>query len=56
MYRCCYNIVWRGVLDTTLCDKVCQCDSGTTVSFANYTDTPDITEIFLKVTLNSMTL
>jgi hypothetical protein len=48
-----------GVLDTTLCDKVCQwlatdlCSSpGTPVASTNKTDRHDITEILLKVALN----
>jgi hypothetical protein len=52
---------WQGVLDTTLCDKVCQWlatgqwfSSGTPVSFTNKTDCHDITEILLKVTLNTI--
>jgi hypothetical protein len=47
---------WRGVLDTTLCDKLCLwlaagcCYSpGTLVSSTNKTDSHDITEILLKV-------
>ena len=51
----------RGVLDTTLCDKVCQwlatgqCFSpATPVSSINKTDRHDITEISLKVVLNSI--
>jgi hypothetical protein len=51
---------WRGVLDTTLCDKVCQklgtgrwvCP-GTPISSTNKTDHHDITEILLKVELSS---
>ena len=46
----------RGVLDTTLCDKVCQWlatdrwfSPGTPVSSTNTTDCHDITEILLKV-------
>ena len=53
----------RGVLDTTLCDKVCQWlatgrwfSSGTTVSSINKTDHHDITEILLEVALNTITL
>jgi hypothetical protein len=53
----------RGVLDTALCDKVCQwltvgrCFSlGTPVSSTNKTDRQDITEIFLKVALNTINL
>ena len=41
----------RGVLDTTLCDEV-----GTAVSSTNKTDRQDITEILLKVALNTITL
>ena len=47
---------WQGVLDTTLCNKVCQwlatgqCFSP--VSTTNKTDLHDITEILLKVALN----
>ena len=51
-----------GVLDTTLCDKVCQrlaagqwFSPGTPVSSINKTDSHDITEILLKVALNSIT-
>ena len=51
----------QGVLDTTLCDKVCQwLGTGqwfspcTPVSFSNKTDSHDITEIFLKVELNTI--
>ena len=46
----------RGVLDTTLCDKACQCrwfSPGTPVSFTNKTDCHNITEILLKVALNN---
>jgi hypothetical protein len=47
----------RGVLDTTLCDKVCHWFSpGTPVSSANKTQCHDITEIFMKVVLNTRTL
>ena len=52
---------WRGVLDTTLCDKVCQWLAtgwwfypGTPVSSTNKTDSHDITEILLKVPLNTI--
>jgi hypothetical protein len=52
-----------GVLDTTLCDKVCQwlargqwCSPGTPVSSTNKTDRHYITEILLKVALNTITL
>jgi hypothetical protein len=51
---------WRDVLDTTLCDQVCQLLAtgrwftlGTLVSSANKTGSHDITEIFLKVALNT---
>jgi hypothetical protein len=54
---------WRGVLDTTLCVKVCQWltagrwfSPGTTVSPTNKTDCNDINEILLEVALTSMTL
>jgi hypothetical protein len=54
---------WRGVLDTTLCDKVCQrlatgwwFSQCTPVSSSNETDRHNITEILLKVTLNIITL
>jgi hypothetical protein len=53
----------RDVLDTTLCDKVCQClatgqwfSPGTQVSSTSKTDRHDITEILLKVALNTITL
>jgi hypothetical protein len=49
----------RGVLDTIICDKVCHwlaADPGTPVSFTNKNDRHDITEIFLKVVLNTITL
>jgi hypothetical protein len=52
-----------GVLDTTLGEKVCQWDTvdrwfsiGTPVSFTNKTDRHDITEILLKVVLNTINL
>jgi hypothetical protein len=51
----------RGVLDTTLSDKVCQWfaagqwySPGTTVFSTNKTDHHDITEILLKVALNTI--
>ena len=51
------------VLDTTLCDKVCQWFQAdqwfslcTSVSSTNDTDLHSISEILLKVTLNSITL
>ena len=52
----------RGVLDTTLCDKVCQWlaagrwfSPGISVSSTNKTDRHDIIEILLKVALNAIT-
>ena len=51
----------RGVIDTTLCDQVCQWPAagrwfspGTPVSYTNKTDHHDITEILLKVALNTI--
>ena len=51
----------RGVLDTTLCDKICQWlaagrwfSSGTLVSSTNKTDYHDITEILLKVAFSTI--
>jgi hypothetical protein len=62
------NTLWvqtylrRGVLDTTLCDKVCQWlltgqwfSPGTPVSYTNKTDRHDKTEILLKVSLKHTT-
>ena len=53
---------WGGVLDTTLCDKVCQWlvaglwfSPGTPVSSTNKVDRQDITAILLKVALNIIT-
>jgi hypothetical protein len=53
----------RGVLDTTLCDQVCQWlatgrwfSPDTQVSSTNKTDHHNITEILLKVELNTITL
>ena len=52
---------WPGVLDTTLCYKVCQWlatgrwfSQGTPVSSTNKTDRQDITEILSKVALNTI--
>jgi hypothetical protein len=52
----------RGVLDTILCDKVCQWfaagrwqSPSIPISFTNETDCHDITEILLKVALNTTT-
>jgi hypothetical protein len=49
---------WQGVLDTTVCDKVCPllvaepwCSLGTPVSSTNKTDSHNITGILLKVAL-----
>jgi hypothetical protein len=54
---------WRGVLDTTLCDKVCQWlvvgrwfSQNTPVSSTNKTNSPNLTEMLLKVSLNFITL
>jgi hypothetical protein len=51
----------RGVLDTTLCNKVCQWlaaglwfSAGPPVSSTNKTDRHNITEILLKVVLNTI--
>ena len=53
----------RGLLDTTLCDKVCQWlatgrwfSPVTQVSSTNKTDRHDIAEILLKVALNTITM
>jgi hypothetical protein len=52
---------WRGVLNTTLCDKVCQwLATGwwfspiTPISSTNKTDRHDIAEILLKVSLSTI--
>ena len=52
---------WRGVLDTTLCDKVYQWlatsqwfSQGTPIFSTNKNDCQDITEILLKVALNTI--
>jgi len=45
-----------GVLDTTLCDKVCQWISPGTPVSSNKTNHHDITAILLKVALNTITL
>jgi hypothetical protein len=51
---------WKGVLDTTLCDKVCQwLATGRffpSVSSTNKTDHHNITEILTTVALNTITL
>ena len=63
--KCCAfeSCLWWGVLDTTLCDKVCQWlvtdrwfSPGTPIYSANKTDRHDITEIMLIVVLNTITL
>jgi hypothetical protein len=53
----------RGVVDTTLCDKVCQWHAAWRWFFpvipvfaTNKTDRHDRTEILLKVTLNTIIL
>jgi hypothetical protein len=50
-----------GILDTTLCDQVCHWlatgrwfSPSTPISFTNKTDRHDITEILLKVALNTI--
>jgi hypothetical protein len=52
---------WRGALDTTLCDKVCQWlptgwwfSPGTLVSSTDKTDCHDIIEILLKLVFNTI--
>jgi hypothetical protein len=52
---------WQGVLDTTLCDKVCQWlatdqwfSPSTPITSTNITDRHDITEILLKMALNTI--
>ena len=59
LFRCVYTR--RGVLDTTLCDKVCQSlatgrwfSTGTPVSSTNKTDRHDISELLLKMTLSTI--
>ena len=54
---------WRGILDTTLSDKFCQWlatgwwfSPGMPVSSTNKTDRHDLTEILLKVALNTVAL
>ena len=53
---------WRDLFDSTLCDEVCQRLSagwwfspGPLSSSTNKTYLPDITEILLKVALNTVT-
>jgi hypothetical protein len=57
------NPLRRGLLDTTLCDQVCQSLAAdqwfsldTPASSTNKTDHHDINEILLKVVLNTITL
>ena len=49
---------WRGVLETTLCNKVCNCAATgrwfSPVLSTNKNDCHDITEILLKVALNTI--
>ena len=55
----CNQCLRRGVLDTTLCDKVAAglwFSPGTPVSSTNKTDYHDITELLLKVALNTITI
>ena len=56
-------MIKQSVLDITVCDKVCQLPAegrwfspGTPVSGTNEIDHRDITEILLKVALNTITL
>ena len=52
-----WHPAWRGALDTSLCDKVCQWFfSRYSVSSTNITDRLDIAEILLKVALNTISL
>jgi hypothetical protein len=53
----------RGVLDTPLCDKVCQYlavglwfSKGTPIFSTKKTDRPDLAEILLKLALNTITI
>ena len=53
--------MWRGVLDTTLHDKVCKwfatgrwVSPGIPVSSINTTDRHDVTEILFKVAVNTI--
>ena len=52
---------WRSVLDTTLCDTVCQCLATgrwfytcTQISSTSKTDRQPITQLFFKVALNAI--
>ena len=54
--QCLANLILN-VLDTKLCDKVCQrrwFSTGSLVSSTSKADCHDITEILLKVTLNTI--
>jgi hypothetical protein len=59
--NCAISATWRGVIDTTLCDKSLSVTFGRLVVFSrhcgffhlNKTDHHDITEILLKVALNT---
>ena len=55
-----FTCSWQGVLDTTLCDKVCQWLAAgrwfSPMSSTNKTDCHDIVEILLKMVLNTITL
>jgi hypothetical protein len=60
---CEFQFYSGGVLDTTLCDQVCQClaagrwfSPGNPVSSTNKADLHDISEILLKVALNTINL
>ena len=62
-HYCCESRSWRGVLDTTLCDKICQrhavgrwVSSKTSVSSTNKTDIHDIAEMLLKLALSTIAL
>jgi hypothetical protein len=55
------TLLRRGVFDTTSCDKVCHglatglwISQGSPISSINKTDCHDITEILLKVALNTI--
>ena len=56
-HKCCEfeSCSWQDVLDTTLCDKDCQFSQGTPVSFTNKTCCHNITDILLKVVLDTIT-
>ena len=47
--------LWRGVLDTTLWDKVCHGLAEGLQCSTNKTDCNNMTEILLKVALNTIT-